>query len=207
MTDDRHTRPRYRALIQLLRTAEDLWNASRVFFARWDLSPSQFNVLNLLYGSPEGMSQSDLSRLLIMHRSNATGLIDRLENRHLVRREPHPSDRRAYRVVITSDGADLLNQIYPHYFAASERVWANLKDEDVSRLLDQLQELNAHATAVAAAEAIVTPESAPILRSRPRSSRPRSGPKPPSLLTSLAAPPDLPAAIPPDEDPLRTSDL
>ena len=40
--------PRYQALIELLRTAENLWNASRVFFARWELSPSQFNVLNLL---------------------------------------------------------------------------------------------------------------------------------------------------------------
>src|SRR5438874_74225 len=35
--------PRYQALLQLLRTAEALWNASRNFFARWDLSPSQFN--------------------------------------------------------------------------------------------------------------------------------------------------------------------
>ena len=46
--------PRYRALLQLLRTAENLWNASRVFFGRWDLSPSQFNVLNLLSGEPDG---------------------------------------------------------------------------------------------------------------------------------------------------------
>jgi hypothetical protein len=44
--------PRYPALLQLLRTAENLWNASRLFFGRWDLSPSQFNVLNLLSGEP-----------------------------------------------------------------------------------------------------------------------------------------------------------
>src|SRR5439155_27087571 len=35
--------PRYRALLQLLRTAETLWNSSRLFFVRWELSPSQFN--------------------------------------------------------------------------------------------------------------------------------------------------------------------
>jgi len=207
MPDDRHTRPRYRALIQLLRTAEDLWNASRVFFARWDLSPSQFNVLNLLYGSPEGMSQSDLSRLLIMHRSNATGLIDRLEKRNFVRRESHPSDRRAYRVVITPNGADLLNQIYPHYFAASERVWANLPDDSVARLLDQLQELTAHATAVAAAEAIETPPATPRLPSSlsrrhtpPRTPKPFTPPPP-------SAPEAAPQSVNTDEDPLRTSDL
>ncbi len=197
MTDDRHLRPRYRALIQLLRTAEDLWNSSRIFFDRWNLSPSQFNVLNLLYGVPEGMSQSDLSRLLIMHRSNATGLIDRLEKRLLVRRESHPTDRRAYRVVITPTGADLLNQIYPHYFAAAERVWSNLPDTAVSQLLEQLQELTAHASAVAVAEAITaepTPESHPTRIRRGR--HPRLPPE------------NTPNTTPtPTDDPLRTSDL
>ena len=54
--------PRYRALLQLLRTAETLWNASRLFFVRWALSPSQFNVLNLLYDKPDGCTQIELSR-------------------------------------------------------------------------------------------------------------------------------------------------
>jgi DNA-binding MarR family transcriptional regulator len=198
VTDNRHSSPRYRALIQLLRTAEDLWNSSRIFFDRWEISPSQFNVLNLLYGTPEGMSQSDLSRLLIMHRSNATGLIDRLERRLLVRRESHPSDRRAYRVVITPAGADLLNQIYPHYFAAADRVWANLPDTAVTQLLDQLQELTAHAAAVAEAEAITAPpDSAPISPERSRRGRHSRLPPQPS---------DAPPASPSD-DPLRTSDL
>src|SRR5580698_5762227 len=92
--------PRYQALIELLRTAENLWNASRVFFARWDLSPSQFNVLNLLQDHPAGLTQAELSRSLIMHRSNATGLIDRLEGRGLVRRTDDPEDRRAFKVVL-----------------------------------------------------------------------------------------------------------
>jgi DNA-binding MarR family transcriptional regulator len=198
VTDNRHSSPRYRALIQLLRTAEDLWNSSRIFFDRWDISPSQFNVLNLLYGTPEGMSQSDLSRLLIMHRSNATGLIDRLERRLLVRRESHPSDRRAYRVVITPAGADLLNQIYPHYFAAADRVWANLPDTAVTQLLDQLQELTAHAAAVAAAEAVTAdPDPASIHPERARRGRHSRLPPQPS-----AAPPASPS-----DDPLRTSDL
>src|SRR5919197_4265703 len=93
--------PRYQALLQLLRTAEALWNASRLFFARWDLGPSQFNVLHLLYGQPEGCTQVELSRWLIMHRSNVTGLVDRLEARGLVRRRDNTNDRRAYRVVLT----------------------------------------------------------------------------------------------------------
>src|SRR5438445_9421408 len=112
--------PRYGALIGLLRTAETLWNASRVFFARWDLSPSQFNVLNLLYDQPEGCTQIELSRSLIMHRSNVTGLVNRLEARGLVQRRDSANDRRAYRVVLTVAGRKLLQEILPHYYAAAE---------------------------------------------------------------------------------------
>src|SRR6266481_2224219 len=99
---------RYRALLQLLRTADTLWNSSRIFFARWDLSPSQFNVLNLVSNRPDGMSQIELGRRLIMHRSNVTGLIDRLEKRGLVRRKDADRDRRAYRIVVTAAGAKLV---------------------------------------------------------------------------------------------------
>ena len=105
--------PRYHALIQLLLTAETLWNASRIFFGRWKLSPSQFNVLSLLQDRAAGYTQSELSRQLIMHRSNVTGLIDRLEQRGLVRRADSATDRRAYRVALTSAGHKLIREIPP----------------------------------------------------------------------------------------------
>src|SRR5437870_315594 len=107
----RHPGPRYEALLQLLRTAESLWNASRLFFGRWDLSPSQFNVLNVLEGQREGLSQIELSRQLLMHRSNVTGLVDRLQTRGFVRRDESPGDRRSYRVVLTPPGRKLLGRI------------------------------------------------------------------------------------------------
>ena len=108
--------PRYEALLELLRTTEALWNASRVFFDQWELSPSQFNVLNVLRGKPEGVAQIELSRMLIMHRSNVTGLVDRLERRKLVMRKDNPSDRRVYHVSLTAAGRKLLEEILPVYY-------------------------------------------------------------------------------------------
>lgn len=165
---------RYQALIQLLRTAEDLWNASREFFARWDLSPSQFNVLNLLHGNVQGLSQSELSRQLIMHRSNVTGLVDRLERRGLVQRRDHAEDRRAYRVVLTFDGTALLEKIYPHYFAAADRVWANTPTPRVEQLLEELREIAAQAAAVGGTEGALASLERESTR-RPRRSRTPEG--------------------------------
>ena len=136
--------PRYRALLQMLRTAENLWNSSRVFFGRWNLSPSQFNVLNLLSGAPDGLSQIEISRLLIMHRSNATGLIDRLEQRGLLQRRATPGDRRAYRVVLTPAARRLLRQILPGYHRLAEQVWDNLPVARVHQLLADLSQLDAN---------------------------------------------------------------
>jgi DNA-binding MarR family transcriptional regulator len=136
--------PRYPALLHLLRTAENLWNASHAFFARWDLSPSQFNVLNLLIDQPDGLSQVQISRQLIMHRSNVTGLIDRLEKRGLLRREATPGDRRAYRVILTPAANALLARILPEYYELAEQVWGTLLASHTTRLLSDLSLLNAN---------------------------------------------------------------
>jgi MarR family 2-MHQ and catechol resistance regulon transcriptional repressor len=136
--------------MDLLRTAETIWNASRVFFARWEISPSQFNVLNLLRLNPAGLSQTDLSRELIMHRSNVTGLVDRLEKRGFVERKEVAQDRRAYRVVLTLSGSQLLSEILTPYFAGSEHVWDGFADRRVTELTNDLQKVAANAERISA---------------------------------------------------------
>ena len=146
--DDRH--PGYRALMELLRTADAVWNASRIFFERWDLSPSQFNVLNLLRFNPAGLSQTDLSRQLIMHRSNLTGLVDRLEKRGLVARGEVAGDRRAYSVVLTAAGAKVLRDILPLYYEDAARVWGRLPARRAAELIADLQRVANNAQRIAA---------------------------------------------------------
>jgi DNA-binding MarR family transcriptional regulator len=141
--------PRYQALIQLLRTAETLWNSSRIFFEQWDLSPSQFNVLNLLHDSPEGMSQVELSRALIMHRSNVTGLVDRLEKRGLMVRKESATDRRMYCVVLTTKGRDLVKRVLPAYYQAAEEVWGRLPAQQANEIVDDLAEVSRNAERIA----------------------------------------------------------
>jgi DNA-binding MarR family transcriptional regulator len=126
-------------LLELLRTADVIWNASRVLFERWRLGPSQFNVLNLLHLKPAGLSQSELSRHLIMHRSNLTWLVDRLEKEGLVCRKESVVDRRAYRVMLTPAGAALLETILPSYYGEAEKVWRHLGLKRAAQLILELQ--------------------------------------------------------------------
>ena len=139
----------------LLRTAETLWNASRIFFARWELSPSQFNVLNLLYDQPGGCSQIELSRQLIMHRSNVTGLVDRLESRRLLKRKDNANDRRAFNVLLTPEGRKLIRQILPHYYQSAEEVWSGMTAARAKKLAAELEGICRSAEAIARNQAAV----------------------------------------------------
>jgi DNA-binding MarR family transcriptional regulator len=140
--------PRYHALLQLLRTADTLWNSSRLFFGRWQLSPSQFNVLNLLIDKPHGLSQIELGRLLIMHRSNVTGLVDRLEKRGLLQRKEVAADRRAYRIVLTLPGRKLVQKILPQYYRVAEEVWDGFPVHSAKQWASDLKRLSANAQKV-----------------------------------------------------------
>lgn len=151
MTTRRAADVRYEALLHLLATADTVWNASRRFFARWDLGPSQFNILNLLGGEPEGLAQVELGRRLIMHRSNVTGLVDRLEKRGLVIRRDDARDRRAYRVVLTAAGRRLLDEIYPHYRAAAEAAWDGVKSAVIEQTISALAQVARNAEHIATA--------------------------------------------------------
>jgi len=141
--------PHYEAMLQLLRTAETLWNSSRIFFSRWDLSPSQFNVLNLLRDHDAGLSQTQLSHELLTHRSNVTGLVDRLEERGLLERHNVPDDRRAYRVALTEAGRKLLQEILPVFYQASEEVWSPMSAQRAKELVAELDAINTQAETIA----------------------------------------------------------
>jgi MarR family transcriptional regulator, organic hydroperoxide resistance regulator len=71
--------------------------------AHYKMSAVQAKVLLLL--QPEGaMTMRAIAGQLQYDASNLTGVVDRLEEMGAVRRQPHPSDRRAKGVVLTAEG-------------------------------------------------------------------------------------------------------
>jgi len=75
-----------------------------------DLSPAQFHVLHLLEpGRPLPMGR--LADTLGCDPSNVTGLVDRLGERGLIRRDSLPGDRRVKVLRLTPEGARLRAQL------------------------------------------------------------------------------------------------
>ncbi|MFJ5774273.1 MarR family winged helix-turn-helix transcriptional regulator [Streptomyces sp. NPDC093094] len=74
-----------------------------------NLTASQGKTLNVLRRGPAAMRV--LAAVLTCDASNMTGIVDRLEKRGLVRREPSPTDRRVKNVVLTAEGEHVIDVI------------------------------------------------------------------------------------------------
>ncbi len=84
------------------------------------------------------MAPSEIGDRLIVTRATVTGLVDSLERRSLVRRTPHPSDRRSLIVEITPDGLKVLAQIRVTVHR-QEKAWMSvLSDAELRRLIGLL---------------------------------------------------------------------
>ena len=91
-------------------------------FAQAELPPlSWHDVLATLEGAPEGMLRIHaLADEIVLSRSGATRLIDRIEADGLMRRERCGRDRRGAYAVITEEGRAVLERMRPVYRDAVE---------------------------------------------------------------------------------------
>jgi len=64
----------------------------------------RFDLLAQLERESDGLTMGELSQRLMVTGGNVTGVTDQLEAEGLVKRAPHPSDRRAFAVQLTPAG-------------------------------------------------------------------------------------------------------
>ena len=86
---------------------------------------------------------TSISDELGVTRRNVTALVDALEEEGLVRRKPHPTDRRATVIEMTARGARTMDRIYDEHRAAVADLFAELGEEDrddLARMLGALRE-------------------------------------------------------------------
>jgi DNA-binding MarR family transcriptional regulator len=135
----------YELAKEVMATADTFLRESQRLFRPYGLTAAQYNVLNVLAASADGLSQRELGDILVVDRSNVTGLLDRLEKAGLVKRTDHPSDRRVYRVSLTTAGRKLWAKVQPLYFKVAAQVTAGLGEKKLRDALTVLKSLQAGA--------------------------------------------------------------
>jgi DNA-binding MarR family transcriptional regulator len=133
--------PGHQAVLGVMLTGEMLAKEGSRLLRPFKLTDSQFNVLMLLKYQGEddgGVSQTRLGRMLLVNRSNVTGLVDRLEQARLLERVAAAGDRRVKRVRLTAAGRKVVERAEQAYFARIEEVTGALNEDDMKRLGEAL---------------------------------------------------------------------
>src|ERR1700739_3389789 len=116
----------------------------------FDLTPVQYAALIAIHTHP-GIDATRLSAVIAFDRSTLGNVIERLEAKQLIEREPAREDKRVKLLHLTKAGATLLRDIMPSVGRAQARMLQPLKPADrkaLLALLTQLVDLNNEASRV-----------------------------------------------------------
>jgi DNA-binding MarR family transcriptional regulator len=97
--------------LELLRTCDQLTRELQKVLKEEELSATQYNVLRILRGSPDGLPCGEIGNRMITRDPDITRLLDRLEKRGLITRCRETRDRRMVFAKISASGLDMLERL------------------------------------------------------------------------------------------------
>ncbi len=128
------------AFLNLVRTAEHLRRKSEEVLKPWNLSGTQYNVLRILRGAPDGLPCGEIASRMITRDPDITRLLDRMEKRELISRCREAKDRRTVMTRITTEGLDLLARLDDQVQDTHRALLGHLGRERLGHLCELLRE-------------------------------------------------------------------
>jgi len=112
-------------------------------YAGIGLKSGEFDVLATLVrsGPPYKLTPTELYRSTMMSSGGMTARLDKLEKAGLVERCPHPEDRRALTVCLTTKGLDLIKTMIPGYVETQRQAVDGLTVTEQNQLSGLLEKL------------------------------------------------------------------
>jgi DNA-binding MarR family transcriptional regulator len=105
-----------------------------------DLTPVQYAAL-VTIGSHPGIDATRLSEVIYFDRSTIGDVLDRLEAKGWILREPVASDRRIKRLTLLPAGQEVLKQVEPGVRRVQERLVAPLTPAEAKSLVRTLAQM------------------------------------------------------------------
>jgi DNA-binding MarR family transcriptional regulator len=119
---------------------------------QYRLSPGARQVLAVVEGAGEPLEPSVIAERLLVTTGTMTSLLDTLEKRDLIRRLPHPDDRRKLLVDITPAAQAILDDLLPSLHARERDVvsaaLSTTEQRQLLRLVAKLQQAAIHAGSI-----------------------------------------------------------
>jgi len=141
----------HEVLLNVYFTAQCIKKDAGRFFHTFGLTDVQFNLMMLLKHQSvprQGLTQAQISEMMLVNRANTTTLIDRMEKAGLVQRTASVSDRRTNIIRLSARGKKLLEEVEPRYADEVQRIMASFNTAEQKKiivLLDKIRQfVNGH---------------------------------------------------------------
>ncbi len=106
-----------------------------------DTTLPRFDVMAALYRRRDGVTMSELSRMLLVSNGNATAVVDRLEADGMVRRTPSDTDRRTVYVALTTEGIAAFEAMATGHEAEVDKLFSGVTEADLDALTEILKRM------------------------------------------------------------------
>jgi DNA-binding MarR family transcriptional regulator len=127
---------------ELVRCYQAFEAHSAVHIRSMGLTPPQFDIIATL-GNTQGMSFKELGEKTLITKGTLTGVVDRLEAKHLVGRSASPTDGRSQIVRLTAKGEELFGKVFPTHINHVGRAFMNYSAADLKQAESTLRQLRA----------------------------------------------------------------
>lgn len=132
-----------KAVTVMIRANQSLQEVLKLDIESYGLNTTEFGTLEYLYHKGNQPIQK-ICRKLLMANSSMTYVIDKLEEKGLVRRVQDPNDRRSTVVELTDKGLSLITTIFPQHEERVKEIFSVLTDEELNQLLELLKKVGKH---------------------------------------------------------------
>jgi len=103
------------------------------FVRQYGLTHAQFDIIATL-GNTCGMPYKELGQKTLITKGTLTGVIERLEQKGLVRRERCPHDKRSYSVRLSVEGEQVFHDVFPKLTRQGQQLFEGYTEDDFVRL-------------------------------------------------------------------------
>ena len=127
--------PNPKISILVKKTALIFDKLSNQLLAPYDLTGSQFKIMMILYHAPAGsVRQADIEAKFSMTNPTVTGLVQKLEVKDLVKRIPHPEDKRSKVLVLTDRAIGMKEELLALADDLEQQMTRKLSDDECDQL-------------------------------------------------------------------------
>ncbi|WPX08665.1 MarR family winged helix-turn-helix transcriptional regulator [Anaerocellum danielii] len=132
----------YEILRTIRRKLNNRLKSEELFDCHESLTFAEQQVIMVLSENSQPMTMKDIASELGISPSTLTGIVDKLVEKGIVKREPDPQDRRKIQVFLTEEGKNIVEKVNEFRTRVLEPILKNLSPEEINLLKKIIQKIN-----------------------------------------------------------------